>query len=203
MDYLEAHPGYELATEEQARNWIQEQLDVLPAVARGVNAIVPDNLPATGEFRQKAYRVFLTKHGGVLGQLLALYRARKLSKGAFVALRQATMALLGPSLIIGRYDWITYAGEVGLTATQAHAWVLEQIDRLQVARVICNVVFPKDHDKTVQYQKDAERLLLVRHGGVLGVLVALHRCRLLSDVGYNELREQAMAVLVPTLVGDS
>lgn len=199
--FADNHPGYEIVTEEQAKNLVKEQLDLLPAVARGCNITFPNDGKKTAEFRRSAYRAFLVKHGGVLGQILAFYRCERLRKETYRTLKAEAMSLLGPSLLIDRYGWASHDKETGLTTEQAKAWVVEQIESLDVARTHCNVIFPNDHGKTVDYQKNAERILLVKHGGVLGILVALHRCRRLSDVGYNELRERAMAVLVPTLVG--
>lgn len=194
--------GFEITTEDQARNWILEQLGALETVRAGCNHVIAGDKQATVKFQQSAYRKFITKHGGVLGMLAVLYRCGKLGMPAYDMLRTQTMALLGPSLIVGRYDWFTHVASDGLTEDRARDWVLEQLGSLKEARADCNVYFPGDADKTVRFQQAAERRFLVKHGCVLGMLFALLRCRLLSDVGYTEMRVETMALLGPTVVGE-
>lgn len=87
------------------------------------------------------------------------------------------------------------------TEEQAKNWIVTQVEALRTVRSGCNIEFPGDKAKTAEFQRKAYRTFLVKHGGVLGMLVALHRCRKLSDVAYNELHEETMALLGPTIVG--
>ena len=88
-----------------------------------------------------------------------------------------------------------------VTEEQARNWILEQLSALELARFECNVVFPGDRTKTVEHQRSAYRRFLVKHGGLLGMLTTLHRCRRLGDVAYNELRGRILKTLGATIVG--
>jgi hypothetical protein len=203
MSFIDENPGYEIVTEEQAKNWLLEYLCALETVRGGCNFVVPGDKLQTAEFQKSAYRKFIAKQGGVLGMLAVLCKAKKLSRDAYGLFKSQAMALLGPSLIIGRYDWFSRIEDDGLTSEQARSWALEQLALLEEARSDCNVYFPKDAAKTARFQQDAEMRFLVKHGCVLGMLVAMHRCRLLGDVAYDEIRTKAMALSIPTLVGET
>ena len=86
---------------------------------------------------------------------------------------------------------------------QARNWVMDLVKDVEDARQQCNVSVPGDQVTTASLQRKAYRIYLVRHGGALGTLTALHRCRKLNDVAYMELRQRVMLTLVPTVVGSS
>jgi len=75
--------------------------------------------------------------------------------------------------------------------TQARAWVQELLEGQEKDRQACEAA------RTVggATQRKAYTALMVKHGALLGTIVALHRCGLLTDQGYNELRAKAVAVL--------
>lgn len=81
------------------------------------------------------------------------------------------------------------------TEEQARNWVLELVADVELARAECNVVFPDNRARTVEHQRKAYRRFMVKHGGVLGVLMALYRCGKLGDVAYRELRQRALNTL--------
>jgi hypothetical protein len=87
------------------------------------------------------------------------------------------------------------------TEQEARNWVIELVDDVESARLSCNVVIPDDQAKTVRHQQRAYTKFMVKHGSALGVVMALHRCRKISDVAYNELRQRVIQTLVPTVVG--
>ena len=78
---------------------------------------------------------------------------------------------------------------------EARNWVIELTEELKVARAAC------DFAATVGQQRKAYATWMVKHGGLLGALMALHRTGMLNDVAYNELQAQAMATMTPTIVG--
>jgi len=87
------------------------------------------------------------------------------------------------------------------TEEQARNWVIELVEVVRTARRDCNTMFPGDQIKTVTHQKKAYIAFMMKHGGALGTLMALHRCGKLSDVAYNELRQITMDTLAPTVIG--
>jgi hypothetical protein len=86
-------------------------------------------------------------------------------------------------------------------AGQAKAWVAELVQGVLAAREACNVVYPNDVGATVRGQQRAERTWLLRHGAALGTILALFRCRLLSEAAYTAYRQQIMDTMTPTIVG--
>ena len=87
------------------------------------------------------------------------------------------------------------------TEEQAKNWIIELVADVELARDDCNVVFPDNQSRTIEHQRRSHRRFLVKHGGALGVLMALHRCGKLSDVAYNELRQKVLSTLAPRVVG--
>lgn len=83
------------------------------------------------------------------------------------------------------------------TEEQALNWVLELVVDVELARAECNVVFPDDRARTVEHQRRAYRRFMIKHGSVLGVLMALHRCGRIGEVAYNELRQRVLNALGP------
>ncbi|MHC4864665.1 MAG: hypothetical protein ACYTEX_11300 [Planctomycetota bacterium] len=202
MSFVDDTPGYEIVTSEQATNCISEQIALLEKALLGCAVEFPGNKERTGRLQRKAYRVFLEKHGGALGMLAVFRRYRLLSKEVYKEFRVKMMALLGPSSI-EKYDWFFETESEDLTEEQAHRWLIDQIDALESARLRCNVYYPGDEDRTIETQKAADFRFVMKLGGILGMIVALHRCRLLGDVAYNEFRSKAMATLIPTVVGNT
>jgi hypothetical protein len=84
---------------------------------------------------------------------------------------------------------------------EAKNWVISLAGKAREARLDCNVVFPDSHQKTVAYQRKAYAAFMMHHGSALGALMALHRCGKISDVAYNEVRQEVMATMAPTVVG--
>jgi len=82
---------------------------------------------------------------------------------------------------------------------EARRAVLEAVSDVVSARAACDVFCPGDQLKTARAQRKAYREFLVKYGVALDRVIILKRCRLLSDVAYNELRSQVMATLVPTV----
>jgi len=201
MSFADDNPGYEIVTPEQAKNWISVQIEALKKVRLGCIAELPGDKEGTSRFQRKAYRIFLEKHGGVLGMLAILCRCQKLSEEAYNKLRSEAMELLGPSLIVGRYDWFSDIKGEDFTEERARNWLINQINALELARLDCNVVYPGDKARTAEAQQTADWRFVVKLGAVLGMIVALHKCRLLGDVAHNSFRTRAMATVVPTLVG--
>ncbi len=89
------------------------------------------------------------------------------------------------------------------TEEQAKNWVLELVQDVELARAECNLVFPDDRVRTVEHQRKAYRRFMVKHGSVLGVLMALHRCGRIGDVAYSGLRQRALNTLGPHVVGNT
>jgi hypothetical protein len=84
---------------------------------------------------------------------------------------------------------------------QARNVVLDLVNDVESARIACNIVVPDNHHATAELQRKAYARFMVKHGGVLGTLTTLHRCRRLNDVAYNELRQRVIQTLAPTIVG--
>ena len=80
------------------------------------------------------------------------------------------------------------------TEEEARNWMVELTDNVESARQACDLTtVPRE-------QRKAYNIWVTRHGAALGTLTALHRCGMLSDVAYNELRERVMQTMQPTLV---
>lgn len=86
---------------------------------------------------------------------------------------------------------------------QARNAVLAAVRDVEAARQACNVVYPGDDLMTAREQRKAYREFMIKYGVALDRVVILKRCRLLSDVAYNELRQRVFNTLVPTVVGES
>lgn len=80
------------------------------------------------------------------------------------------------------------------TTEQATAWVEENIIDVEHARALCDV------QTTPEAMRKAWSAWMVKHGSALGILMALHRCGRLSDLGYNTLRARVMATMTPTIL---
>jgi len=89
------------------------------------------------------------------------------------------------------------------TEEEARNWMLELVEGVKAARAQCDIIVPARPDIQAETQRRAYRKWLTKHGAALGTLMALHRCGKLGDVAYNELREQVMATMTPTLVGST
>jgi hypothetical protein len=76
---------------------------------------------------------------------------------------------------------------------QARAWVMELVDKLESERRQIDLI-PLAPDR-----KRAFDQYRIKFGHALGVLVALQRCRKLSDVAYNGLRQRVMETAQPTV----
>lgn len=72
---------------------------------------------------------------------------------------------------------------------------------VEAARAACNVVIPDNNVVQAREQMKAYRVFMLKHGGALGVITALHRAGRIGDVAYNELRQRVLDTLAPTLVG--
>lgn len=77
--------------------------------------------------------------------------------------------------------------------TQARNWAIELANDVVNARHEC------DLHQSVAMKRKAYLIWRTRYGGLLGVLMALHRAGLLNDVAYNELRQKALETGVPTV----
>lgn len=84
--------------------------------------------------------------------------------------------------------------------SQAVEWMEELVAGVELARVQCDVTYP-DNKITMQEQRKAYRVFLIRHGAALGTVMALYRCRKLTDNAYKRLRQRVVNTLVPTTVG--
>ena len=87
------------------------------------------------------------------------------------------------------------------TEEQSIQWLEELVDGVEASRRDCDVIIPDNNEAHVRHQQRAYRTWLMRHGGALGSLMALHRSNKIGDVAYNEMRARIMATMTPTIVG--
>jgi hypothetical protein len=203
MSFVDDNPGYEITTEEEACNWIAERIELVKKVRLGCVIELKGDKKQTKKLQMSAYRKFLQHQGGILGQLIVLYRCGQLSQEAYQKLRSEAMDLLGPSLVVGRYDGLSSVEPDGLNAERAHAWLEDQLEAVEHARLDCNICYPGNEARTKMEQETADLCLMVKLGGFLGMIIALHKCRLLDDVAHNEFRYRAMQQVAPTVVGEA
>jgi hypothetical protein len=92
------------------------------------------------------------------------------------------------------------------TEEQGRNWVMQLVEEVKEARAGCDVrvIVPPggtvDKAAMVDYQQKQYARFMIKHGGALGVIMALHRCGKIGDVAYNELRQIVINTLVPTVV---
>lgn len=108
-----------------------------------------------------------------------------------------SLELLGSQ---GRNPWNDPSYEI-VTMEQAQNWVLELIEGVKSKRAECDIRFPNPSQVTKRFQEKAYTNFLIKYGAALGAVMALHRCRKLDDVAYNELRQKIVNLLLPTVVG--
>jgi hypothetical protein len=77
---------------------------------------------------------------------------------------------------------------------EARNYVVELVAGVKDARAVCDV------QPSADLTRKAWVLWMTRHGAALGALTALHRVGKLGDVAYNELRQQVMATMAPTII---
>lgn len=94
-------------------------------------------------------------------------------------------------------------GEKIETEDQARNWVQELVVDMQYWRGECNVSFPGDAAKSVQYQQRACWTFLTKQGKVVGALQALLLVGKISERCYQELNQLAINTLAPTVVGNA
>lgn len=80
------------------------------------------------------------------------------------------------------------------TEDQARNWLMQLVAEIEQARALC------DSSKLVVDANMAYRRWMMYYGRGLGVLVALHRCGKLSDVGYNLFQKRLLATTMPSVV---
>ena len=73
--------------------------------------------------------------------------------------------------------------------------------KVQQARLACNVVFPNDHERTINAQRKAYYRYLMLYGQALGELVAFFRTGVLDEVGYSYLRQKVVNTLAAEVIG--
>lgn len=88
-------------------------------------------------------------------------------------------------------------GYLLISDEQALNWVLELIEDAEQARALCDIQTDAAATRKQHYT------YLVKHGSVLGMITALHRCGRLSDVAVNELRAREMRTMLPTTIQTS
>jgi len=94
MTFSNNHPGYRIATTEQARNWVVE-------LTTGVeDARTACDVQTTPDATRKAYSVWQVRHGSALGALKALHRVGLLNDVAYNELRTRILATANPTLIM-------------------------------------------------------------------------------------------------------
>lgn len=83
---------------------------------------------------------------------------------------------------------------------QARNWLDGLMKDLESSRAVLDqLTFDRELGKEVspkEVQK-AHRVFLVRHGGCLGTLTALHRCGRITDTAYAEMRQRILATIAP------
>jgi len=89
------------------------------------------------------------------------------------------------------------------TEDQARNWVCELVGDMKLWRAECNVSFPADVPKTAQHQRRACWTFLAKQGKVVGALQALLLTGKISERCYQELNQQAINALAPTVVGNA
>jgi len=87
------------------------------------------------------------------------------------------------------------------TIEQAREWVISLVQDMQFFRSLCDIEIPNPTSKQVTEQRRALWKYLQKQGKVMGALEALLFTRMLNEVAYNELRQQALNSLAPTIVG--
>ena len=88
------------------------------------------------------------------------------------------------------------------TEDQARAWLLALVDEMLVWRRACDVVVPGGGDIAAQTQRRAMWTFLTKQGQVVGALKALRMSGLISDRAYDEINQQAINSLIPSVVGN-
>ena len=78
------------------------------------------------------------------------------------------------------------------TEEQATNWMHELVDGVKRERVAC------DTARTRKQQQSSYLKYMIRYGSALGTVMALHRCRKLSDQAYAEFRQEIMNTFIPT-----
>lgn len=101
MSYADEHPGYKLETEEAARNWVVELTQACEDARVMCNIRYPNDEGRTVREQQKAYRMFMVKHGSALGAVMALHRAGLLGDVAYNELRARVINTLAPTIVGG------------------------------------------------------------------------------------------------------
>lgn len=105
MSFADDNPGYRIDTEEQARNWVMEQVDQVQEARRNCDVrviVAPGGVPDQGmmvDYQRKQYAAFMVKHGAALGMIMALHRCGKLGDVAYNELRQIVINTLVPTVV--------------------------------------------------------------------------------------------------------
>jgi hypothetical protein len=98
------------------------------------------------------------------------------------------------------------------TSGQAYNYVVSIIEKVEAARLDCDVTFPDDKARTVRWQTRAFRKFLFRWGAALATLATFRmtRCpvdggdgRYLSSTQFMELRQRVMVLMAPRVVGST
>lgn len=105
MDYISGkdplgeRPDFKITNRDSARRWIMELVHDVKVARLACNVTpVSAKLITVGE-QKRAERIWLVKHGGALGSLMALYRVGLLDDVAYTELRKEVMATLIPTVI--------------------------------------------------------------------------------------------------------
>jgi len=80
-------------------------------------------------------------------------------------------------------------------------WAEQVVLDCEAARASCDVPVPAMKSTSVTELRRRESAYLLRHGTALGTLVALLRCRQISEVAYNTFVERTRATLTGSVVG--
>jgi len=100
------------------------------------------------------------------------------------------------------------------TEAQARNWLVSLVEELRELRAAIDVPIeaaellgsesvPIERARNMLAAEQRARYghFRIKYGIATGVLLALHRCRKLSDVAYNELRAEILDTMTPTVVG--
>ena len=96
---LKDRPDFPIDTEDQAVQWMLELVVDVQGARFDCDVFYPGDKTRTVREQKRAERIWLVKHGGALGTVLALFRCGRLSQQAYDKMRKEILDTMVPTVV--------------------------------------------------------------------------------------------------------
>lgn len=90
---------HEITTEEEARKFIMEMVEILESTRDDCNVTIPTDPQLSAKLQRKAWSNWMIRYGQALGSLTTLMHCRKLNDVAYNELRERVMRTAVPTQV--------------------------------------------------------------------------------------------------------